>query len=294
MSLTPKEKSDVLMEALPHLRAFQGQRIVIKYGGHAMTETHLRESFARNVVFLKLVGVRPVIVHGGGPEISRTLKLMGVESSFVDGMRVTDAKTMEVVEMVLSGKINAEIVSLINQQGGRAVGLSGKDDRLIEAEKLLKTKAGAPGQPDQSVDLGLVGRVKRINTALLDALEDFIPVISPVGVGRDGESYNINADPVAGHIAAAIKAQKLVMLTDVPGVMDENGQLASSLPARKAWEMMEKGIISGGMIPKVNCCLQALDDGVPKAHIVDGRLPHALLLEVFTDQGIGTEIVGEG
>jgi len=293
MELSPQQKAEVLMEALPYIRTFQGRQVVIKYGGHAMVDEQLKESFARNVVLLKLIGFKPIVVHGGGPQIGRVLERMNIKASFVEGMRVTDGETMDVVEMVLGGKVNAEIVALINQHGGRAVGLSGKDDRLIEAEKMVITRPGAGEQRPEIIDLGLVGRVVRVNTGLLATLSEFIPVIAPVGVGPGGESFNINADLVAGHIAGALRAEKLILMTDVAGVLDESGQLISSLRTSEVAPLRERGVISGGMIPKVNCCLEAVAAGVGKAHIIDGRQPHALLLEIFTRTGVGTQIVGD-
>ncbi len=294
MDLNPLQKAEVLMEALPYLRAFRGRHVVIKYGGHAMVEEKLKECFARNVVLLKLIGLKPIVVHGGGPQIKQVLERMSIESSFVDGMRVTDGETMDVVEMVLGGKVNAEIVALINRHGGRAVGLSGKDDLLIQAEKMLIRKPGAGEKRPEIIDLGLVGRVVKVNPEILGTLEAFIPVIAPVGVGPEGESLNINADLVAGHIAGALKSEKLILLTDVAGILDRRGQLISSLKASEVQALIDQGTISGGMIPKVNCCLEALRMGVRKTHIIDGRQPHAVLLEIFTDQGIGTEIAAEG
>ena len=291
MEPTPLQKAGILMEALPYIKAFGGRRIVVKYGGHAMVDPGLKENFAQNMVLLKLIGVRPIIVHGGGPQIGRVLKRMGVESDFVDGMRVTDNETMDVVEMVLGGKVNAEIVSLINRHGGRAVGLSGKDDRLIQAEKMIIERPGAGERRPEIIDLGMVGQVTEVNTALIKTLDRFIPVIAPVGVGPEGQSFNINADSVAGRVATTLTAEKLILLTDVAGVLDKEGNLLSSLTVSRVRELMEDGVISGGMIPKVNCCLEALAGGVAKTHIIDGRQPHAVLLEVFTREGIGTEIV---
>ena len=293
MDLSPQEKAEVLMEALPYLRSFQGKHLVIKYGGHAMVAPELKESFARNVILLKLIGLKPIIIHGGGPQIGQVLERMKIESRFVEGMRVTDGETMDVVEMVLAGKVNAEIVALINRHGGRAVGLSGKDDQLIEAEKMVIEKPGAEERRPEIIDLGLVGRVTRINPQVLSTLTDYIPIIATVGVGPDGESFNINADLVAGEIAGALSAEKLILLTDVDGVLDNNGRLISSLSVGQARELIKQGTIAGGMIPKVNCCLTALARGVAKAHIVDGRRPHTVLLEIFTRSGIGTEIVEE-
>jgi len=285
-------KAKVLIEALPYIRRFYGKTIVIKYGGSAMEEEGLKRSFALDIVLLKYIGLNPVIVHGGGPQIGELLNKMGKKSQFVEGMRVTDEETMDVVEMVLVGKINKEIVALINQQGGKAVGLSGKDGRLLIAEKLKMTKpSGKDGSPEV-IDIGMVGEVKAVNPGVIDALEreNFIPVIAPVGAGEDGETYNINADLVAGKVAAALKAEKLILLTDVEGVLDESRQLIITLDVTHAKRLMAQKVISSGMIPKVNCCLDALKEGVAKTHIIDGRMEHAILLEIFTDVGIGTQI----
>ena len=285
-------KAKVLIEALPYIRRFYGKTIVIKYGGSAMEEEGLKRSFALDIVLLKYIGLNPVIVHGGGPQIGELLNKMGKKSQFVEGMRVTDEETMDVVEMVLVGKINKEIVALINQQGGKAVGLSGKDGRLLIAEKLKMTKpSGKDGSPEV-IDIGMVGEVKAVNPGVIDALEreNFIPVIAPVGVGEDGETYNINADLVAGKVASALKAEKLILLTDVEGVLDESRQLIITLDVTHAKRLMAQKVISSGMIPKVNCCLDALKEGVAKTHIIDGRMEHAILLEIFTDVGIGTQI----
>jgi acetylglutamate kinase len=281
------EKVNTLLESLPYIREFNGKTIVVKYGGHAMVDDALRKSFARDMVLLKLVGMNPVIVHGGGPQINDLLKQIGKKSDFVDGMRVTDAETMDVVEMVLTGKINKEIVNNINLSGGRAVGLSGKDGRLITAEKLLHTTAAG-----EKVDIGLVGTVKKINPSVLETLDKdrFIPVIAPVGMDEEGNTYNINADLVAGSIAAALKAEKLILLTDIEGVLIGE-KLMSTLSMKKVQSGIEKGEITGGMIPKVSCCCDAVAGGVAKAHIIDGRVEHATLLEIFTQAGIGTEIV---
>ncbi|MDY0269324.1 acetylglutamate kinase [Trichloromonas sp.] len=285
-------KANILMEALPYLKRFAGTTIVIKYGGHAMADEKLKESFARDVVLLKYIGLNPVIVHGGGPQINETLKKYGIVSEFVRGMRVTDAATMGVVEMVLVGQVNKEVVGLINQHGGRAVGLSGKDGELLLAEKMLQEVRQEDGSIDR-VDIGFVGDVIRVNQALIDTLENgkFIPVIAPVGVGAGGESYNINADVVAGRVAAALKAEKLILLTDVQGVKNKQGDLLPSISVTEMHRLISDESIVGGMIPKVECCAQALDAGVKKAHIIDGRVEHAVLLEIFTDKGVGTEIV---
>jgi acetylglutamate kinase len=285
------EKAKVLMEALPYIQRFAGKTVVIKYGGHAMADETLKESFARDVVLLKSLGINPVIVHGGGPQINETLKRYGIVSQFVRGMRVTDADTMAVVEMVLTGQVNKEVVGHLNQHGGRAVGLSGKDGNLLLCEKLLQEVRDDQGRTEM-VDLGFVGNVVRVNQELIQTLEHgrFIPVIAPVGVGAGGESYNINADLVAGRVAGALRAEKLMLLTDVAGVKDKAGQLLASIALADVPRLVDDGTISGGMIPKVECCVDALNEGVKKAHIVDGRVQHAVLLEIFTDVGVGTEI----
>ncbi|MBI3752430.1 MAG: acetylglutamate kinase [Deltaproteobacteria bacterium] len=276
------QKIETLLEALPYIRQFYGKTIVVKYGGHAMTEDRLKQSFARDIILMKYVGLNPVIVHGGGPQIGELLKKIGKESRFVNGIRVTDEETMDVVEMVLVGKVNQEIVALINHHGGKAVGLSGKDGGLIKAKK-LKTKGE---------DMGMVGEVESVNPHVIETLDQskFIPVIAPVGVGDDGKTYNINADTVAGEIAAALKAEKLILLTDVQGVLDKNKKLISAINVQEAKNLIKKEVATGGMIPKLECCLDALKGGVSKAHIIDGRVEHAVLLEVFTDAGVGTEI----
>jgi acetylglutamate kinase len=281
-------RAETLIEALPYIRAFQGKTLVIKYGGAAMEQADLKEQFAQDVLLLRLVGIRPVIVHGGGPQIGAQMKRLGKEPRFVGGMRVTDEETMEIVEMVLVGKINKEIVGLINLHGGRAVGLSGKDGSLIRAHKRLHR------MPDgQSVDIGLVGEVDAVNPEPIRVLEDngFIPVIAPVGVGSAGETYNINADLVAGDVAAALSAEKLIHLTDVQGIKGEDGRHVSTLTKRDADRLIKAGVIDGGMLPKVESSLRALGGGAQKAHIIDGRVPHAILLEVLTVEGIGTEII---
>jgi acetylglutamate kinase len=291
----PIDKANVLVEALPYIRRFYDKTIVIKYGGSTMEEERMKRNFALDVVLLKYIGLNPVVVHGGGPQIGEMLTKMGKKSQFVEGMRVTDRETMDVVEMVLVGKVNKEIVSLINQQGGKAIGLSGKDARLITAKKLKLTKSRRKGEKPQVIDIGLVGEVKAINPGVIEALEkeNFIPVIAPVGVGEGGETYNINADLVAGKIASALRAEKFILLTDVEGVMDEKHRLIPTLNAKQSKRLIAQKIISSGMIPKVNCCLNALEEGVAKAHIIDGRVEHAILLEIFTDVGIGTQITKE-
>jgi acetylglutamate kinase len=281
-------RAEVLLEALPYLQSFQGKTLVIKYGGSAMEKADLKEQFARDVLLLRLIGIRPVIVHGGGPQIGALMKKLGKEPHFVGGMRVTDPETMELVEMVLVGKLNKEIVGLINVHGGRAVGLSGKDGNLLRARKRLHR------MPDgSSVDIGLVGEVETVNADMIRLLEDngLIPVIAPVGVGAQGESYNVNADLVAGEVAAALRAEKLIHLTDVRGINGEDGRLVSRLTKRDAERLIKANVIEGGMLPKVESALRALEGGAAKAHIIDGRIPHAVLLEVFTHEGIGTEIV---
>ena len=285
-----KKKAEVLTEALPYIRNFYGKIFVIKYGGHAMVNETLKESFARNVVLMKYIGINPVIVHGGGPQIGELLNKIGKESKFIDGMRVTDDETMDVVEMVLAGKVNKEIVKNINLMGGKAVGLSGKDGKLIIAEKLLVYK-NYENRPPEIIDIGKVGKVKKINPEVLNILlnGDTIPVIAPVGVDENGFTYNINADLVAGEIAIALKAEKLIMMTDVEGVLDKNGNLISSINANEIKRYIDNGIITGGMIPKVEFCKKAIEKGVNKAHIVNGKIENVLLLEVFTREGIGTE-----
>ena len=289
------DKAKVLVEALPYIRRFYNKTIVVKYGGSTMEEEALKRSFALDVVLLKYIGINPVIVHGGGPQIGEVLTKMGKKSQFIEGMRVTDGETMEVVEMVLVGKVNKEIVTLINQQGGKAVGLSGKDGRLITAQKLRLTKSRGKDGSQELIDVGMVGEVKSINPEVIEALEreNFIPVIAPVGVGEEGETYNINADLVAGKVASALRAEKLILLTDVVGVMDEKHQLIPTLDTKRAKRLMSEKVISAGMIPKINCCLDALQEGVIKTHIIDGTVEHAILLEIFTDVGIGTQISKE-
>jgi acetylglutamate kinase len=285
-------KANVLMEALPYIKRFANKTFVIKYGGHAMTEERLKESFALDVILLKSLGINAVIVHGGGPQINETLKRYGIVSRFVRGMRVTDAETMAVVEMVLVGQVNKDVVGYLNQHGGRAVGLSGKDGGLLLCEKLLQEVRREDGSTEQ-VDIGFVGDVVKVNQELIVTLEHgkFLPVIAPVGVGVGGESYNINADLVAARVAAALKAEKLILLTDVEGVRDAGGTLLPSIAVGDVPSLVDGGAITGGMIPKVTCCVDALNEGVKKAHIIDGRVEHAVLLEIFTDVGIGTEIV---
>ena len=287
------DRAEILVEALPYIRRFFNETVVIKYGGHAMVDEELKDNFARDVVMMKFIGIHPVVVHGGGPQIGSLLKRLGKESKFVQGMRVTDEETMDIVEMVLVGKVNKEIVGLINRHGGQAVGLSGKDAQLIRAEKYYLSAEKVKETPPEIIDIGLVGKVKEINATLIASLltDGVIPVIAPTGVGDEGETYNINADLVAGSVAAALSAEKLILLTDVPGVLDRNKTLIPAMDGPMTRRMIEEGTIAGGMFPKVKCCLKALQAGVKKAHIVDGRLKHTILLEMFTDQGIGTEIV---
>ncbi len=286
------EKADILLEALPYIQRFFNKTIIIKYGGHAMEDEELKVSFIRDVILLNYIGLRPVIVHGGGPQIDGMLEKIGIKSKFVEGMRVTDEETMSIVEMVLVGKINKELVSLINQHGGQAVGLSGMDGNIIRARKLWISRKGKDTAEKELLDIGLVGEVESVNPELIENIRNnkWIPVIAPVGVGPEGEMYNINADLVAGKVAAALKAEKFILLTDVEGVLDSQKKLISTMNAEMANHYLREGIITGGMIPKVNCCLQALREGVKKTHIIDGRVKHAILLEIFTDEGIGTQI----
>ena len=283
-----QRRAEILLEALPYIREFRGKTVVIKYGGSAMEEADLKEPFALDVILLKFVGINPVIVHGGGPQIGALMKRLGKEPRFVGGMRVTDEETMDVVEMVLVGKINTAIVALINHHGGKAVGLSGKDSRLLRARRRLHRSPQG-----EDVDIGLVGDVVAVNAEPIRLLEDngYTPVIAPVGVGDEGETYNINADLAAGEIAAALGAEKVIHLTDVAGIKDGNGALISTLSRKEAERLMREGVIDGGMLPKVESALRALEGGTAKAHIIDGRVPHAILLELFTREGVGTEIV---
>jgi acetylglutamate kinase len=282
-------KAKIIAEALPYIQRFHGKTIVVKYGGNAMSDNLLKESFARDVVLLKVVGMNPVIVHGGGPQIDELLKRVGKKGEFIQGMRVTDAETMDVVEMVLGGQVNKEIVNLINRHGGRAVGLTGKDGGFIRARKLM---VRGSADSEQLVDIGQVGEVESIDPAIVNLLhtQDFIPVIAPVGVGKNGESYNINADLVAGKVAEILKAEKLIVLTNTPGVLDKSGNLLTGLTARKVDELFADGTISGGMLPKIGSALDAVKNGVNSCHIIDGRVEHALLLEILTNEGVGTLI----
>lgn len=285
------EKASLLIEALPYIRKFYGKTIVIKYGGHAMVDEDLKNNFARDIVLLKYVGINPIIVHGGGPQIGDMLKKLNIQSTFVSGMRVTDKETMNVVEMVLVGLVNKNIISLINRNGGKAIGLSGKDGNLILAEKLFIEEDSFYKTPE-IIDLGHVGKVKSVNSDVLNLIsKDYIPVIAPVGIGEDSEPYNINADLVAGAIASAVGAEKLILLTDVKGVLDKDGNLISSLSVSEIEDLKNNNIIYGGMLPKMDSVKSALLGGVQKVHIIDGRILHSVLLEIFTDKGIGTQIV---
>lgn len=284
-----KNKAKILAEALPYIQRFHGKTIVIKYGGNAMIEENLKEGFARDVVLLKLVGMQPVIVHGGGPQINDMLKRVGKQGDFIQGMRVTDAETMDIVEMVLGGLVNKDIVNLVNRHGGLAVGLTGKDGNFIRAKKMLMQDREEAGK---WIDIGQVGEIESINPDLIALLEtrDFIPVIAPIGVGKDGESYNINADLVAGRLASVLNAEKLILLTNTSGVLDRNGNLLTGLTAERVDELFADGTISGGMMPKIGSALAAVKSGVKSCHIIDGRVEHGLLLEVLTDEGVGTLI----
>jgi acetylglutamate kinase len=285
--------AEILIEALPYIRRFYGMTIVIKYGGHAMVDEQLKEDFARDITLMKFIGINPVVVHGGGPQINSVLESMGIHSKFVRGMRVTDEPTMDVVEMVLGGKVNKGIVAQINQQGGKAVGLSGKDGGLIRAKKLHIVYQEDENKPPEIIDPGLVGQVDHVDPGIISTLtqQDFIPIIAPIGTGDSGETYNINADLVASSIAKALSAGRLIFLTDVDGVLDSSGSLISSIGAEKINKMVEEKTISGGMIPKIECALEALKSGVKKVHIINGSNRHALILELFTDKGIGTEVI---
>lgn len=282
----------VLAEALPYIQRFHGKTMVIKYGGNAMVDDTLKRGFARDIVLMKLVGMNPVVVHGGGPQIGNMLKQVGKETQFIEGMRVTDAETMDVVEMVLGGLVNKEIVNLISQHGGHAVGLTGKDGGLIHARKLTFQRHNPEMNAPEIVDIGHVGEVASIDPAIINMLVqgDFIPVIAPIGVGDDGQSYNINADLVAGKLAMTLQAEKLILLTNTPGVLDNDGNLLTGLKARRVEELIADGTIHGGMLPKIKCALDAVHSGVNTAQIIDGRVEHAVLLEVLTDEGVGTLI----
>lgn len=286
-------KAETLIEALPFIKSFYGKTIVIKYGGNAMVSEDLKKTFALDVIMMKYIGINPVIVHGGGPQIGKTLEMFGIQSKFIDGQRVTSEEMIDVVEMVLGGKINQEIVSQINQQGGNAVGITGKDGGLIQAKRFRKVKICPETNRPEIIDLGLVGDIKKINPGILDTLDrdKYIPVIAPIALGEKGETLNINADFVASKIAAALKAEKLLLMTDIEGVKDKNHKLISELNRKEVEKMIRTKVIKDGMIPKVQCCLDALKDGVSKAHIIDGRIKHSLLLEIFTAEGVGTQIV---
>jgi acetylglutamate kinase len=295
MPLSRKEAvitTKVLSEALPYLQKFSGKTIVIKYGGNAMTDETLKNSFARDVVMLKLIGINPIVVHGGGPQIGEVLAKLNIKSEFVDGMRVTTSETMDVVEMVLGGLVNKDIVNLINQNGGKAIGLTGKDGQLLHAKKLLVTKKSPDMQQPEIIDIGHVGEVTRVNTQVLDMLSqsDFIPVIAPIGVDAEGASYNINADLVAGKVAEVLRAEKLILLTNISGLQDKSGEVLTGLTTKEVDELIADGTIYGGMLPKIQCALDAVHAGVTSAHIIDGRVPNATLLELFTDEGVGTLI----
>ncbi len=286
---TPAQQAAILAEALPYIKRFHGRTIVVKYGGNAMTDEHLKQCFARDVVLLKLVGMNVVVVHGGGPQIENMLGRVGKKGEFIQGMRVTDAETMEVVEMVLGGQVNKDVVNLINRAGGKAVGLTGKDGGMIRAKKLMLPNKD---NPDDLIDVGQVGDIVQIDPSLIGNLESagFIPVIAPIGVGKDGETYNINADVVAGKVAEVLKAEKLVLLTNTPGVLDKAGQLITGITPKQIDDMVEDGTLSGGMLPKISSALDAARNGVKSVHIIDGRVEHALLLEILTDHGVGTMI----
>jgi acetylglutamate kinase len=295
MALTAESARNVahvLSEAMPYIQRFQGKTVVIKYGGNAMVDEKLKQGFARDIVLMKLVGINPVVVHGGGPQIGKLLERIGKQSTFVSGMRVTDAETMDVVEMVLGGLVNKDIVNLINRHGGRAVGLTGKDGDLIRARKMLMENSSVEPDAPEMIDLGYVGEVASIEPAVVDMLVhgDFIPVIAPIGVGSDGMSYNINADLVAGKVAEVLRAEKLILLTNTAGLLDKDGKLLSGLTARQVDALIADGTIHGGMLPKIGCALDAVKGGVRAAHIIDGRVEHAVLVELFTDEGVGTLI----
>ena len=291
---TSTTTAQVLTEALPYIQNFHGHTVVIKYGGNAMIDEQLKNNFARDVVLMKLVGINPIIVHGGGPQIGDLLNKLGIESKFVSGMRITDADTMDVVQMVLGGLVNKEIVSLINTHGGRAVGITGKDGGLLKARKLSAQTVDE--DTEESVDIGQVGEITEVNVDVLETLTEsqFIPIIAPIGVGEDGESYNINADIVAGKVAEALSAAKLVLLTNTPGILDAEQKTLSGLSKTDVESLISNGIINEGMLPKVDCALSAVSSGVRSVQIIDGRVPHALLLEIFTDSGVGTQILADG
>jgi acetylglutamate kinase len=292
--VTAQQRAKILAEALPYLKRFRKRTIVVKYGGNAMVDDRLKEGFARDIVLMKLVGINPVIVHGGGPQINQLLDKIGKESQFIKGMRVTDQETMDVVEMVLGGLVNKDIVNLINGHGGKAVGLSGKDGGLIRARKMVITDDDPALDVPEIIDVGHVGEVASVDPEIVSLLEsgEFIPVIAPIGVDKEGHTYNINADIVAGTLARTLMAEKLVLMTNTPGVLDEQGHVMTGLSARQVDELIRDSVIHGGMLPKVQCALDAVKSGVRSAHIIDGRVEHALLLEVFSDEGVGTLITG--
>jgi acetylglutamate kinase len=289
----PIHKAEILLESLPYIKSFYGKTIVIKYGGNAMISDDLKENFALDIVMMKYIGINPIVVHGGGPQIDKTLKALGIQSKFVEGQRVTSKETIDVVEMVLGGKVNKEIVSLINRHGGNAVGITGKDGDLILAKRHKKVKHSPETDRPEIIDLGLVGEIIKVNPGILETLDKggFIPVIAPIGKGENGETLNINADFVAAQIASALGAEKLILMTDTEGVKNKAGKLQSGLSRKNTSDMIRSKMIRDGMLPKVNCCLDALKSGVHKTHIIDGRVRHALLLEIFTAEGIGTQIV---
>jgi acetylglutamate kinase len=289
------EKAKILISALPYFRDFYGKVMVIKYGGHAMVDEELKLAFAKDIVLMKYVGIKPVIVHGGGPQVSQMMERLGLKPIFIEGQRVTDEETMNVVEMVLVGTVNKQIVSLINQVGGRAVGLSGRDGDLIQVEKMTVYKYTGEDRPPEIIDIGRVGKVKKVNPEVLFTLleREFIPVIAPVGVGEDGQAYNVNADLVAGALAGALQAEKLIYLTDVEGVKDAEGKLISTLKVSEVEELISSGVARGGMIPKLKSARKSISQGVKKVHIIDGRVPHSLIIELFTDEGLGTQILEE-
>ncbi|MFC3152587.1 acetylglutamate kinase [Litoribrevibacter euphylliae] len=287
--------AQVLSTALPYIQKFTGKTLVIKYGGNAMVDEELKTQFARDIVLLKTVGINPVVVHGGGPQIGDLLEKLNIESKFIDGMRVTDSATMDVVEMVLGGQVNKDIVNLINNEGGSAIGLTGKDGKLITADKLKVSRKSPEMQQPEIIDIGHVGQVRSVNTDLINMLvnSDFIPVIAPIGVDEKGQSYNINADLVAGKVAEILKAEKLMLLTNTPGLLNKQGDVLTGLNAKQVDDLIADGTIYGGMLPKIQCALDAVRAGVKRAHIIDGRLSHSILLEIFTDQGVGTLITNE-
>ena len=295
MSLSPQraaEVAKVLAEALPYIQKFAGSTIVVKLGGNAMVDDALEQTFARDIVLMKVVGMNPIVVHGGGPQIGELLEKLNIQSRFVDGMRVTDAETMDVVEMVLGGLVNQKIVSRINAAGGRAIGVTGKDGELVQARKLSITRRSPELEAPEIIDIGHVGEVTHVSTDVIELLtsQDFIPVIAPIGVGPDGESYNINADVVAGKVAESTRAEKLVLLTNTPGLLNRSGEVLTGLDAGQVAALIEDGTVDGGMLPKIRCALEAVEAGVRSVHIIDGRVPHAVMLEIFTDAGVGTLI----